>query len=102
MGLRIDSRNCYYSDYGDPIISMVQNTNIANNDGLGGESIVVLSPQTIRQIQISVNDSLTTLNNGISPNINFIIALKIEEFDPSYTEIGDVYGESASRIKPMF
>jgi len=99
--LQTDSRNSFYSDYGDPIISMVRNTNIANNDALGGESVIVLSSQTIRQIQLTVSDSLTTLNNGISSSINFIIALKIEEFDPTYTEIGDVYGESASRLKTM-
>jgi len=31
-----------------------------------------------------------------------VIALKIEEFDPIYTEIGDVYAESASRLKTLF
>ena len=101
-GLQIDSRNSYFSDYGDPIVSMVQNTNISNNDGLGGESVINLSSQTIRQIQVSVSDSLTTLNNGINSTINFVIALKVEEYDPTYTEIGDVYGESASRLKTMF
>lgn len=101
-GLQIDSRNSFFSDYGDPILSMVQNTNISNNDGLGGESVINLNSQTIRQIQISVSDSLTTLNNGINSSINFVIALKVEEYDPTYTEIGDVYAESASRLKTMF
>ena len=76
---------------------MVQNTNISNNDGLGGESVINFNSQTIRQIQISVSDSLTTLNNGINSSTNFVIALKVEEYDPTCTEIGDVYAESASR-----
>ena len=101
MGLQVDSRNSFYSDYSDPIITMVQNTNIANNDALNSESVIVLSSQTIRQIQLSVSDSSTTLNNGIVATLNFMIALKIEEFDPTYTEIGDVYGEGASRIKTL-
>jgi len=98
----INSRNSFYSDYGDPIIAMVQNTSIANNDGLSNDNAVVLSPQTIRQIELSVSDSLTAMNNGVSSSFNFVIALKIEEFDPTYTEIGDVYAESAQRLKTMF
>jgi hypothetical protein len=101
MGLQVDSRNSFYSDYSDPIITMVQNTNIANNNAINSECSVFLSPQTIRQIQLSVSDSLITLNNGIVATLNFMIALKIEEFDPTYTEIGDVYGEGASRIKTL-
>ena len=42
MGFQVDSRNSFYSDYGDPIITMVQNTNIANNNAINSEYSVVL------------------------------------------------------------
>jgi hypothetical protein len=60
---------------------------------------IILSPQTIRFIQISVDDSLTTKDVGIVATINFMIAIEIEEFDPVLTQIGDPYQESASRLK---
>lgn len=48
------------------------------------------------------NDTILTLTALFRFTINFVIALKVEEYDPTYTEIGDVYGESASRLKTMF
>lgn len=50
MGLQVDSRNSFYSDYSDPIITMVQNTNITNS--INSECSLFLSPQTIRQIEM--------------------------------------------------
>ena len=101
IGLQYDSKNCFFSDYGNPIISMSQQTNSFSSYGSTGENkySLVLSPQTIRIIQISVDDSLTTKDVGIVSTINFIIAIEIEEFDPVLTQIGDPYQESASRLK---
>ena len=98
-GLQYDSRDSYFSDYGNPILSMAQNVNVCSYGSLGGSNFcIILTPQTIRQIQISVDDDITTLNSGMNASINFVIALEIEEYDPVYTQVGDVYGESASRI----
>jgi len=98
-GLQYDSRDSYFSDYGNPILSMAQNVNVCSYGSLGGSNFcIILTPQTISQIQISVDDDITTLKSGINASINFVIALEIEEYDPVYTQIGDVYGESASRI----
>lgn len=103
LGLQYDSRDSYFSDYGNPILSMAQNVNVCSYGSLGGSNFcIILTPQTIRQIQISVDDSISSLDTGIAQNINFVIALAIEEYDPSYTQIGDVYGESASRLKAMY
>lgn len=103
VGLQYDSRDSYFSDYGNPILSMAQNVNVCSYGSLGGSNFcIILTPQTIRQIQISVDDDLTTMNSGIAQNINFVIALEIEEYDPSYTQIGDVYGEASNRLKPMY
>ena len=103
LGLQYDSRDSYFSDYGNPILSMAQNINVCSYGSLGGSSFcIILTPQTIRQIIISVDDDITTLNSGISQNINFVIALEIEEYDPSYTQIGDVYGEAGNRLKSMY
>ena len=60
---------------------------------------IILTPQTIRQIQISVDDDITILNSGMNANINFVIALEVEEYDPQYTQIGDTYAEASSRLK---
>ena len=101
-GLRYDSRNSYFSDYGSPILSIAQTTNICSYGSLSNENFsIILQPQTIKEIQISVDDSLITQNAGQLATINFVIAIEIEEYDPNYTQVGDVYAESAARIKPM-
>ena len=63
---------------------------------------IILSPQTIRQIQISVDDSILGKDTGVLlANSNFIIALEIEEYDPVLTQIGDPFSEAASKLKPF-
>ena len=100
MGLQYDSSSIYFSDYGNPILSMAQQTNICSYASVGNTNYnILLSPQTIRQIQIIVDDSIITKDVGILATINFMIALEVEEFDPVLTEIGDPYSESASRLK---
>lgn len=101
--LQYDSRNSYFSDYGSPILSLAQGTNICNYGSLSGENFsIILQPQTIKQIEISVDDSIITQNSGVLTAINFVIAIEVEEYDPNYTQVGDPFGESASRIQPMF
>ena len=103
VGLQYDSRDSFFSDYGNPILSMAQNTNVCSYGSLGGESFaIILQSQPIRQIQISVDDDISKMNSGQAANINFVIALEIEEYDPNYTQVGDPFGEAASRIKPVF
>ena len=102
MGLQYDGRSSYFSDYGNPIIIMTQQTNICSYASVGNNNYnILLSPQTIRQIQISVDDSIITKDAGILATINFIIALEVEEFDPVLTEIGDPFSEAASKLKPF-
>ena len=102
-GLQYDSRNSFYSDYGNPILSIAQQTNMCSFGSVGSSNYnITLSPQTIRQIQISVDDSLTAKDTGVLVAVNFVIAIEIEEFDPVVTEIGDPYKESASRLKLQY
>ena len=102
--LQIDSRNTFFSDYGSPILSIAQNTNIVNVGSVGaGEHAIILTPQTIRQISLSVDDSITTKDTGVLAGINFVIALEIIEFNPTYQEKTDVYQEAyANRLRPLF
>ena len=102
--LLYDSRNSHFSDYGAPILSLAQNTNIANRGALGaGEHAIILTPQTIKEITLTVDDDITKKGSGQSANINFVIALKIEEFNPTYREKTDVYEEAAAnRLRPHF
>ena len=103
LGLQYDSRNSFYSDYGNPILSIAQQTNVCSIGSVGSTNYnITLSPQTIRQIQISVDDSLTAKDTGVVSTVNFVIAIEIEEFDPVVTEIGDPYKESASRLKLQY
>jgi hypothetical protein len=103
LGLQYDSRNSFLSDYGNPIITMAQQTTMTSVGTVGSSDYnITLSPQTIRQIQISVDDSITARDTGIVATMNFIIAIKIIEFDPILTEIGDPYTESASRLKLQY
>ena len=100
LGLQYDSRDSYFSDYGAPILSMAQNVNVCSYGSLGGNSFaIILTPQTIRQIQISVDDDIVNKNSGQLASINFVIALEIEEYDPVITQVGDLFSEAASKIK---
>jgi hypothetical protein len=100
LGLQYTNRDTFFSDYGQPILSMAQNVNVCSYGSLGNS--IILTPQTINSITISVDDDITTKGSGQSANINFVIALEIEEFDPTTTEINNPYGESISRIKPQY
>jgi hypothetical protein len=103
LGLQYDSRNSFYSDYGNPILSMAQQTNICSYGSVGSSNYnITLSPQTIRQIQISIDDSITTKDTGVVSTLTFVIAIEIEEFDPVLTEIGDPYREASSKLKLQF
>ena len=99
-GLQYDSRNSFFSDYGDPILSMAQNVNVCSYGSLGGTPFaIILTPQTINSITITVDDTLLSKGGGQPWNTAFCIALEIEEFDPTITQIGDPYTEGASRLK---
>lgn len=103
LGLQYDSRDSYFSDYGAPILSMAQNTNVCSYGSLGGNSFaIILTPQTVKQIQISVDDDIVNKGSGQLASINFVIALEIEEYDPVITQIGDPYSEAASRLKLQY
>ena len=103
IGLQYDSRNSFCSDYGNPIISIAQQTNLCTLGSIGNTVYnITLTPQTIRQIQISVDDSITAKDTGVVVAINFVIALEIEEFDPVMTEIGNPYQEATSRLKLQY
>ena len=100
VGVQYDSRDSFFSDYGQPILSMAQNVNVCSYGSLGDDQFcIILTPQTINSITITVDDDITVKGSGQSASINFVIAIEIEEYDPTVTEIGDVYAESASRIK---
>ena len=99
-GLQYDSRDSFFSDYGQPILSMAQNVNICSYGSLGGgDFCIILTSQTIRQIVISVDDSITSKNVGMSSSINFVIALQIVEFNPEYEETSDPYAQASSQLK---
>ncbi len=81
---------------------MTQISNTFTSLGSTGSSNynINLSPQTMRQIQISVDDSITAKDTGILVgNSNFVMGLEIEEFDPVITQIDDPYSEGASKLK---
>lgn len=99
-GLQYDSRDSFFSDYGSPILSIAQNTNVCGYGSLSENKFaIILTQQLIRQISISVDDDITKKSSGQLSSINFVIGLQIEEYDPITTEIGDPYGESFNRLK---
>ncbi len=81
---------------------MAQQTNMINYGSVSENKYsLTLSPQTIRQISINVDDSITAKDVGILAAINFVIEIEVDEFDPTLTQVGDPYAESASKIKPF-
>jgi hypothetical protein len=81
---------------------MAQQTNMINYGSVSeNKCSLTLSPQTIRQISINVDDSITAKDVGILAAINFVIEIEVDEFDPTLTQVGDPYQEAASKIKPF-
>ena len=84
-------------------MSIAQNTNVCSYGSLGGTDFcIILTPQTIKQITISVDDSIATKNSGQLASIAFIIALEIVEYNPEYEEISDAYAQGSSHLKLNF
>ena len=100
INLQYDSKNSFFSDYGNPILSIAQQTNMSSYGNFSSNYYnIILSPQAIRQIQISVDDSITAKDTGVAFAVNFVIAIEIEEFDVSYTRIDDPYTEAVAKLK---
>jgi hypothetical protein len=100
INLQYDSKNSFFSDYGNPILSIAQQTNMSSYGNFSSNSYkIVLTPQALRQIQICVDDSITAKEAGTAAAVNFVIAIEIEEFDVSYTRVDDPYSEAAANIK---
>ena len=83
---------------------MAQNVNVCSYGSLGaGDFCIILTTQTIKQIVISVDDSITAKGSGQAAAINFVIALEIVEYNPEYQQTTDTYAEAFSnRLKPHF
>lgn len=100
INLQYDSKNSFFTDYGNPILSIAQQTNMASYGNFSANSYnIILTPQALRQIQISVDDSITAKDTGIPVAVNFVLAIEIEEFDVNYTRIDDPYSEGAAKLK---
>ena len=92
-----NNRDAYYSDYGAPILGIVQQTNICNGTGgVGKDALsILLPPQIINKITIVVDDDIANTNSGCLATIKFVFTLLLEEYDPVLTEVGNPYNESA-------
>ena len=74
LGLQYDSRDSFFSDYGMPILSMAQNTNVCSYGSLGGgQFCIILTPQTINSITISqqMGSSVKEFINSLINEIKF-------------------------------
>lgn len=94
--VEIDSKNFVSSDYADPILSVnIFDPAYSSTFEYG----LTLPPQTLRNITINVSDSISNSNSGIGNTIQFIIVLKIREFDASITRIDNPYAEAQQQMK---
>lgn len=91
-----NNRDAFYSDYGYPVLGMVQQTNICNSQGCVGKDAtsILLPSQIINRITIIVDDDIATMNAGCLATLKFVFTLLIEEYDPIITEIGNPYQEA--------
>ena len=98
--IQYDSRNTYMSDYGDPIISMARFNGALSSVNSSGttEYHLILSPQVIKEIKISLDDNIFK-NVGVPATIQFILGIEIEEIDVEMTRIDNPYEEGASKLK---
>ena len=93
--VEVDSKNIFSSDYGAPIL----NTIVFGSTFLPNEYGLTLPPQTIRNITISVSDDITNMNSGIGNTIQFVIGLKIKEFDAKISRIDNPYAEGRANMR---
>jgi len=91
-----NNRDAYYSDYGAPILGLVQQTNICNGTGgVGKDALsILLPPQIINKITIVVDDDIANMNSGVLATLKFVFTLLLEEYDPVLTEVGNPYNEA--------
>lgn len=96
----VDSKDIFCSDYGPPILN-VSTFGTTVSSGLLGvtEYGLTLPSQTLRNITINVSDSISNMNSGIGNTVQFIIGLKIKEFDPKITRIDNPYAEGRSNMR---
>ena len=98
--IEYDSKNYFCSDYGYPIILTSLFGTVVSSGLLGVAKYgLTLPSQTIRSITINVSDSNFLLNDGVATAFQFILGLKIEEFDPKISEVGDPYTEGRHNMK---
>ena len=79
-GLQCYSRNSIFSDFGNPIMSMKKQTNIYSFGSVGSSNYTItLSPQTIKPIQISVDDGIATKDGSAGPSLTMPPSAGAEE-----------------------
>jgi hypothetical protein len=58
---------------------------------------IVLSPQNLNNITISISDDTTNRNNGITSTIKFVICVVISEFEPEMVEYNETVTQNAGQ-----
>jgi hypothetical protein len=97
-GVEYNSTFNFSTDYGYPILSVFTVANGVSVGGTSGDYGITLRPQTIRNITISVSDSLSNNTNGVSTTTEFMFVLKVAEVDAKVSQVGDPYREGRSNL----
>lgn len=97
-GVEYNSTFNFSTDYGYPILSVFTVANGVSVGGTSGDYGITLRPQTIRNITISVSDSLSNNTNGVSTATEFMFVLKVAEVDAKVSQVGDPYREGRSNL----
>jgi hypothetical protein len=97
-GVEYNSTFNFLSDYGFNILSAFTVANGVSVGGTSGDYGITLRPQTIRNITISVSDSLSSNTSGVATTVEFMVVLKIAEVDAKVSQVGDPYREGRSQM----
>jgi len=97
-GVEYNSTFNFSTDYGYPILLVFTVANGVSVGETSGDYGITLRPQTIRNITISVSDSLSNNTNGVSTTTEFMFVLKVAEVDAKVSQVGDPYREGRSNL----
>jgi len=94
--IQYNSRNYYSSDNNS--MPIIYNSSFNVNPYWTSDSGITLLPQMINNITLVASDNLSNVYGGIDVAVKFILGITINEFDVSYSQIGNPYGEHRTNI----
>jgi hypothetical protein len=86
MNLQYNNR-CYFSTDNNGYPTIATASFVSTNYYQDNISGIILQPQNIDNITLIVSDSLSDISNGIDSDIDFVLTLSLEIYEPTETDV---------------